>query len=180
VKGLTDLMGAAISARSEGLGHGAEFRVAFQPSGPPEARPAPAPASAPRRLRILVVDDNADVRDTLVEYLASLRGHEVAAAEDAEAGLERAVAFRPQVVFCDLGLPRLSGHEFARRARQGEALREAVLVALTGYGTDADKLRSAQAGFDHHLTKPLDLDELDRFLVEVGARGREAATLRRG
>ena len=179
VKGLAGLMGAEVSARSAGLGRGAEFRVRFLASAPGAADAAEPPVSggAARPLRILVVDDNADVRETLVEYLADLRGHRVASAGDCEAALAAAHEDPPEVVFCDVGLPRLSGHEFARRARQDPALKDTVLVALTGYGTDADKARSLEAGFHHHLTKPIDLEALDRFLLELAARGHAAASL---
>ncbi len=81
------------------------------------------------------------------------------------------------MVLCDVGLPRRSGHEFARLARQDPALQDTVLMALTGYGTDADRLRSQEAGFHHHLTKPIDLEALDRLLAEAAARGHAAPSL---
>lgn len=168
VKGLAELMGAEVEARSDGPGRGATFRVRFAPAEPPapawrpegSARPRPA-----RRRRILVVEDNEDVRESLVEYLAEVRGHEVESAGDGVTGLEKARAWAPEVVLCDVGLPRLSGYELARLARESPALQRATLVALTGYGSDGDRARSLQAGFHHHLTKPVDVDGLDAFLA---------------
>jgi CheY-like chemotaxis protein len=116
----------------------------------------------------------------MVEFLADLLGHEVEAAADGEAGLARARAWGPEVVLCDVGLPRLDGYGFARQARQSPALRGTILIALTGYGSDADRERTRQAGFDHHLTKPLDIGAMERLLAEIAAEGRAAPSLGAG
>jgi CheY-like chemotaxis protein len=123
------------------------------------------PSQGPRgRLRICIVDDNEDAAHTLQDVL-ELEGHEVHVAMDGQAGLSLALAVRPDVVLCDVGLPVLDGLEVARRLRAGGST--AVLVALTGYATAEDVQRAREAGFDHHLAKPTDLDRLDEVLAEA-------------
>ena len=114
--------------------------------------------------RILVVDDNVDAADSLGMVL-ELLGNEVRTAHDGEAGVEAAGGFRPDVVLMDIGMPRLNGYEAARRMREqswGEGL---FLVALTGWGQDEDRRRSASAGFDHHLVKPVAPATLAKLLA---------------
>jgi CheY-like chemotaxis protein len=135
----------------------------------PDAALGAAAPAAPRRdrvarRRILVVDDDADVREGFGEYLRSRLGHEVELAADGETGVARARSWRPEVVFCDIGLPRVDGYELARRLRAEPALRGTVLVAMTGYGGDGSDARAGDAGFDQRCTKPLDLDALEAFL----------------
>jgi CheY-like chemotaxis protein len=125
-----------------------------------------APLHAPGldALRILIVDDNEDVSDSLA-LLLRLAGHEVLTAADGLQALEAAASFAPEVVFLDIGLPRgLDGYEVARRLRHLPGGREAVLVALTGYGQADDLARSRAAGFDHHLVKPAEPEAVYRLL----------------
>jgi len=164
VKRLVELHGGSVSAASAGPGAGAEFVVRL-PARAGEALPAPAPSSplarptsarAPEaRRRVLVVEDNADAREALRVSL-TLAGHEVAEAADGPAGLEQLAACRPDVALIDVGLPGLDGYEVARRARQRDETRDVFLVALTGYGQAEDRRRALDAGFDRHLTKPVD------------------------
>ena len=116
-------------------------------------------------VRVLVVDDNVDAAQTLHEFLGHI-GHDSAVAHDGAAALELARAFHPQVALLDIGLPVMDGYELARRLRaqhDGAPLR---LIALTGYGQEDDRARSQEAGFDHHLVKPIALDALMPLLVE--------------
>lgn len=167
VRRLVELHGGRIEAHSEGLGKGSELVVHLpilpqrstesERKGDAEntaAGSTPSPgAAAPRR--ILVVDDNPDTADSLA-LLLRLRGYEVEVAYDGPAALETAASFRPQVVLLDIGLPGLDGYQVAERLRQERRLGRVRLVALTGYGREEDQLRAREAGFDHHLTKPVD------------------------
>jgi DNA-binding response OmpR family regulator len=113
---------------------------------------------------VLIVEDNEDSRVSLQRILQA-DGHLVSAARDARAGLEAAAAGSPNIAIVDIGLPGADGYQFARelRERLGSGVR---LIALTGYGTEADRKRAAEAGFDAHLTKPVDLDRLLALIVE--------------
>jgi PAS domain S-box-containing protein len=160
-----------VEARSDGPGKGSEFLVRLplahdRPSEPAAPEPA-APGTTP--LRILIVDDNHDGADTLAAVLR-LMGHEVDTAYDGHEGVEAAVRMQPDVVLLDIGLPRLNGYEAARRIRS-QGLRT-LLIAVTGWGQDEDRRRSRDAGFDHHLVKPVDPDELMRLLTELSNRPR--------
>jgi CheY-like chemotaxis protein len=115
---------------------------------------------------VLVVDDNEDAALSLA-LLLRLRGHEVTLAHDGPAALAAVAAQVPQVVFLDIGLPRMDGFEVARRLRQMPNLGGMLLVAMTGYGNDADRHRSAQAGFDHHLVKPVEPAFIEELLAFV-------------
>jgi CheY-like chemotaxis protein len=116
-----------------------------------------------RPLRVLVVDDCPDMRATL-RILLGLWGHEVAEAGDGHAALGLAATFRPDAVLLNIGLPRLDGYEVARRLRQLPGLGGVLLIAITGYGDDQAVAAARAAGFDHHLLKPFDPDELGRLL----------------
>jgi CheY-like chemotaxis protein len=118
----------------------------------------------------MVVEDNQDAADTLGELL-ELSGCRVAKAYDGRAAIELAETFQPEVVLCDLGLPEMDGYQVARELRRRSATAPARLIAVSGYGMDEDRRRSVEAGFDLHLTKPLNFDELGR-LLEVGAENR--------
>jgi CheY-like chemotaxis protein len=120
-------------------------------------------------LRVLVVDDNHDGADSLLLLLQAY-GLEPRVAYDGKSGLRLAREFRPDVVLLDLGMPRLDGYEVARRLRRDEGLHDALLVALTGYGSEEDRRLSAEAGFDLHLLKPADLGQLQRLLAEAAAQ----------
>jgi CheY-like chemotaxis protein len=121
-------------------------------------------------LRVLVVDDHEDTRESLA-LLLSMWGHVVRLAHDGPSALETSRDFRPQVVLLDIGLPRLNGWEVGRRLRQQEGPRPVLLVAVTGHAREQDQARSREAGFDAHLPKPCDPEELQRLLAVAGGVG---------
>jgi signal transduction histidine kinase/ActR/RegA family two-component response regulator len=174
VKGLAELHGGTVEARSAGLGHGSEFTVrlpvcAHQVSSPPLADPAP---TAPARRRVLIADDNRDAAESL-SLLLELSGHEVRIAHLGKTALSLAQTFRPDVALLDIGMPDLSGYEVARALRQELWATDLQLIALTGWGQADDRRSAMEAGFDHHLTKPIDPDRLDGLIA-----GRAAAPSR--
>jgi CheY-like chemotaxis protein len=134
-----------------------------------ESRPALVAAASPQALlRILVVDDNVDAAESLALILR-LRGHEVRTADRGLASIEIGAEFHPQVIILDLGMPGLNGYDTARRIRGEPWGKKVLLIALTGWGQPEDVRRSAEAGFDHHLTKPADLERLGRLIDAVPA-----------
>jgi PAS domain S-box-containing protein len=158
VKNIVELHGGRVEARSEGKGRGSEF-VVLLPLRTPGARtgqalPAPQPASAGVRRRIMLVDDNVDGAETLARLLGA-HGHEVRVFHEPIAALDAVRAFRPDLAVLDIGLPVLDGYELARRMRTLLDGHPCRLVALTGYGQEADKARSGEAGFEQHLVKPV-------------------------
>jgi PAS domain S-box-containing protein len=176
VRGVVELHGGTVEARSDGIGHGATFLLRLplaSPKASASASAGPTPANGETqpgaRLRILIIEDNRDTADSLQELL-TLLGHEAEAAYAGPAALELAPRFRPDVVLCDIGLPGLDGFEVARALRQHPATQRAYLVAQTGYGQDEDRRRTRAAGFDQHLRKPVELDELQRLLATVARR----------
>jgi CheY-like chemotaxis protein len=116
--------------------------------------------------RVLIVDDNEDAANSLAMIL-KLSGHETASAYTAADALERVAAFRPDVVLLDIGLPGMDGYEVAQKIRELPGLRDIRLVAVTGYGRSDDRLRAREAGFDDHLTKPVEFAVLDRTIAGV-------------
>ncbi len=156
VRSLVELHGGSVRAASAGVNAGSVFTVRLPLSGP-EAAPAPPAQAAPEAdgaaLRVLVVDDNRDAAETL-SALLGLMGHTAPVANDGHQALRMLPTFQPQVVFLDLGMPGLSGYEVARAIRKDPRYDGITLVALTGWGGQADRARSAAAGFDLHLTKP--------------------------
>jgi PAS domain S-box-containing protein len=164
VRRLVEMHGGTVAAHSGGPGQGSEFVVRLPLAvGRPEPRPAPAaPRPSPRR--ILAVDDNKDGARSLALVLR-MDGHEVEVAYDGPTALETAAAFQPEVVLLDIGLPKgMDGYEVARRLRGMKGLDKAMLLAVTGYGQDEDRLLSGEAGFTAHLVKPVDLDYLRQLL----------------
>ena len=170
VQRLVELHGGTVKAYST-PGQGSEFVVRL-PVMPTALLPLPAhpvaPPSATSR-KVLIVDDNVDAVQSLANLL-KLFGHEVQIAYDGQSGLEAAQATRPDVVLLDIGLPGLTGFEVAEQIRQQPALDGTVLVALTGYGRDADRQLSQEAGFDHHLVKPADFAEVQTILASIRVR----------
>jgi signal transduction histidine kinase len=165
VRGLVERHGGSVEVYSEGLGRGAELvvRLPLAPMTSDAVDGSGEHAVAPSGARsIVVVDDSADVRESLKDYLEIL-GHRVATAADGPAGVERIIETTPAFALVDIGLPGIDGYEVARRVR--DALGDSVtLVAITGYGQPRDKEAARQAGFDRHFTKPLDLDALRDLL----------------
>ena len=170
VRRLVDLHGGTVSAASEGVGRGSTFTVRLplivdEEAVPPSpALPAAVQEDAEASLRVLVVDDNIDAADTLGALL-DMVGHATRVANDGYQAIEVAQAFRPQVVFLDIGLPGMNGYEVARKLRELPGMERAILVALTGWGTREDRERSSEAGFDHHLTKPADMNAVESLLA---------------
>lgn len=165
VKGLVEMHGGRVSAQSQGLGLGCEIVVTL----PLAVAPADAPEKAPvvtgeSGASVLLIEDNVDAAQSLADIL-QLNGHRVRVAYDGTTGIEMALELRPDVVLCDIGLPDLNGYEVARRLRADQSLRSAKLIAVTGYAQYADKKKAMDAGFDAHLTKPPDLDELKKLLA---------------
>ncbi|HYU32991.1 MAG TPA: MEDS domain-containing protein, partial [Thermoanaerobaculia bacterium] len=172
VKGLVEMHGGEVQARSEGEGKGAELTMrlpllpeAERTAGREEVRAAaePAPEPSAEHRRILVVEDNPDAAAMMRDFL-ELAGHEVELAATGSAGVEAARQFHPEVVLCDLGLPGMNGYEVAAQLRRDPATAAAKLIAVTGYGREEDRRRSREAGFDLHLTKPVDPVQLRREL----------------
>jgi PAS domain S-box-containing protein len=164
VKGIVELHGGAVAAESAGTGKGTAFRVDL-PLAPEQVAAAPAPragtAPAPGH-RVLVVDDNHDAADSLAE-LVRVMGHDVVAAYDPETALARVETEPPDVVLCDLGLPRIDGFEVARRIRAAAPGR-VRLVAVSGYAQPEDVTRALEAGFDAHVAKPADPQRIEELL----------------
>ena len=181
VRRLVELHGGSVTVQSEGAGHGSTFILSL-PRAAAFGREALAPAAAadaqatPAGRRVLVVDDNVDAAETLGMMLA-LAGHETRIAHDGHRAIEAAREFLPQVAFLDIGLPGVSGLDVARRFRADPALAGTYLVALTGWGTEDDKRMCLESGFDLHLTKPVDVEAVERALAGwTGFSVAEAAT----
>jgi PAS domain S-box-containing protein len=172
VKSFVELHGGSVEARSGGPGRGAEFliRLPVAPERPALRGPPRTAVTMPRR-RVLVIEDNLDAAETLRDVLLTW-DHEVEVANDGREGVEKARAFRPDVVLCDIGLPVMDGYEVARALRADPALASAFLVAVTGYALPEDQLRAAEAGFDRHLGKPVPMDDIEEVLATAPQRGR--------
>ena len=165
-KGLVELHGGTIEARSEGAGQGSEFTVRLPRRVLPAAADSAANLSANEpcvRRRILMADDNRDAAQSLA-MLLELEGHEVTVVHDGHAAVEAFKEFRPEVVILDIGMPGLDGYEVARTVRQDSLGRAVTLVALTGWGQDRDKARALAAGFNHHFTKPVEPSRISELL----------------
>jgi PAS domain S-box-containing protein len=167
VRGIVELHGGSIAADSEGEGRGSCFTVRL-PLAKVDALPEPSVLPPPPPARILVVDDNADAAEMLLMAL-ELFGCEVRAAHSAQAALAMAQEFAPEVALLDIGLPDLNGYELARRLRATESGQHMRLIAATGWGQEKDRQRAFDAGFDHHLTKPIDFERLRSVLGPPGA-----------
>jgi PAS domain S-box-containing protein len=170
VRRLVEMHGGSVVAHSEGPGTGSEFVVRLpllpRPAGgqtvPQAVGRRDGAAPAPRR--ILVVDDSADAADSLAMMLR-LDGHDVRVAHDGPRSLELAAADPPDVALLDIGMPGMDGYELARRFRADPALRDVLLVAVTGWGQEEDRRRTKEAGFDHHLVKPVETGVLETLLA---------------
>jgi CheY-like chemotaxis protein len=172
VKGLVELHDGSVQAASEGPGRGSEITIRL----PRECIPVPPeqggrdPTRAGRMHRILVIEDNGDAAESM-KILLGLVGHRVETASTGAAGVEVARTFHPQVVLCDIGLPGgMDGYAVAQRLRQEPALASVHLIALTGYAQEDDQRCAREAGFDRHMTKPVDFNELQAVLASLPVR----------
>lgn len=177
---LTEMHGGRIEVSSAGPGQGSEFVIRLPTlAGEPPATDSAGETETSRhvRRRILVVDDNADSRDSLALAL-TVAGHIVREAEDGPKALVEAAEFRPEVAVLDIGLPGMDGYELARRLRSQSAPRGIMLIALTGWGQEEDRQRGREAGFDTYMVKPASPDAILAALRHLGSRpsaGRGAA-----
>jgi PAS domain S-box-containing protein len=174
VKNLVELHGGTVAAISQGLGAGTEIVVSLplhreiRQACPVEDNGDEAAKKSFAGRRLLVVDDNRDAATTLA-MLLRLQGCEVHVANDGLAALEAAAHYQPELIFLDIGMPGMDGYEVARRIRRTPGLKHIVLAALTGWGQQEDRRRSAEAGFDHHLVKPVQPGTLESILASVGS-----------
>jgi len=173
VKNLVEMHSGTVEVHSEGIGRGSEFvvRLPLLPDAPIAETPEPVSTAATENAakpssakRILVVDDNRDSADSMAMIL-QIDGYATHTAYDGLQALEVAASFRPDVVLLDIGLPGLNGYEACRRIREQASGRPLQLVALTGWGQDEDRKKTAEAGFDVHLVKPVDYDQLLKLLA---------------
>ena len=170
-RNLVNLHDGSLTARSDGPGLGSEFVVRLPNRTPlpseleTEKRVADHPAG--RVCRVLVVDDNVPSAESLC-LIMKLWGHECRVTHSGPEALEEAEIFKPDVILLDIGLPGMDGYAVARDLRNRPELETTLLIAMTGYGRDEDRMRSRNAGFDHHLVKPLDLDALEVLLARFG------------
>ena len=176
VKRLTEMHGGTVEVTSGGAGLGTEFTVTLPVAHYDGAR-EPAPVvpratrtQAPANCRVLIVDDNVDSA-AMLNYLLPGWGYITEVAHSGTEAIERARAFDPHIILLDIGLPEMSGYEVAHRLRQDPAHASTVLVALTGYGQEEDRRRTHEAGFAAHLTKPVDVEALNRMLIAVCEKG---------
>jgi PAS domain S-box-containing protein len=170
VKRLVEMHGGTVAARSDGPGKGSEFTIELPTvADDVEERAAPRPESrpwehAPTALHVLVVDDNLDTATGMTKLLGA-SGYRVTTAHDGPTALDVARAERPDVILIDIGLPGMDGYRVTQELRKDECCKEAVIIAISGYGQEQDRRRSRQAGIDHHLVKPVDYDDLLALLA---------------
>ncbi|HVE53566.1 MAG TPA: ATP-binding protein [Ramlibacter sp.] len=172
---LVQMHGGSLEASSPGPRLGSTFTIRLpvaaevQPPSEPAGALAPDASSEARPLRVVVVDDNVDAAETFALVLG-MSGHQTSMAHSGPQALELIASFRPDVVFLDIGLPGMSGYDVARQLRSRPESRALTIVALTGWGSEADRARARQAGFDHHLTKPVELAAASSILDQVAER----------
>jgi two-component system CheB/CheR fusion protein len=169
VRTLVEMHGGGVSMKSGGRGKGSTFEVRIPMSSAPDksaaaGTPAQLAHCAERYRRVLVVEDNQDIRESSCDIL-TMAGFEVTGVSTGAEALEKAPTLAPNVVLLDVGLPGMSGYDVARRLRQMPALVDALLIAITGYDTPEARAQSSAAGFDHHMCKPFNFDELERLLT---------------
>lgn len=169
VKRLIAMHGGSIHATSDGPGRGSEFSVRLpvivETAPTSEHRGADVDARSATKRRILIVDDNVDSAQSLA-MLLNFSGNETATAYDGVTAVEATQSFRPDILLLDISLPKMDGHEVARRIREQDWGKQMILVALTGWGQEEDRRRSKEAGFDEHMLKPVDYEALMKFLAK--------------
>ena len=168
VKQLVEMHGGSVSAASEGEGKGSEFIVRLPLAAPTEITSQPDKEAkmtegleSPKK-KILIIDDNIDVSE-MVKALLSMEGHDVRVAHDGESGIETAKEYQPDVCLCDIGLPDIDGYELGRQLRV--LLPDTKLIAFSGWGQDSDRQRSKEAGFDEHVVKASNIDQLIKLIA---------------
>jgi CheY-like chemotaxis protein len=168
VKRLVELHGGSIAAFSDGDGNGSEFIVELSRVNAlsDALEPQHGLVSTSRGLRILIADDNEDAAESLMQLL-EMMGNSVLRANDGLQAVAMAQEMRPEIVILDIGMPRLNGFEACRRLRAQPWSNDVVMIALTGWGQADDRRRSMDAGFDHHLVKPIDPLVLERLLSNL-------------
>ncbi|MEP7206417.1 MAG: PAS domain S-box protein [Casimicrobiaceae bacterium] len=182
VKNITEMHGGSVEARSPGLGCGSEFVIRLPAARPLQGVPTEivvrsTDAHVAAGSTVLVIDDNRDAANSLA-ILLRLQGHAVQVAYDGATGIELAKVHHPGLVFLDIGMPGMDGYAVARRIRGTPGLEDVVLAALTGWGQKDDRRRTAEAGFDHHLVKPVDPSVVEALLAALGPRARRADAAR--
>jgi CheY-like chemotaxis protein len=173
VKGFVELHGGRVEAQSAGLERGSEFVVSLpaglaDPASPADPAPAQMQASQPQSRGVVVADDNRDGAE-IMALLLNLSGYEVYIAHSGTEALALAAQHRPSIAILDIGMPGMNGYEVATRIRDEPWGAGIQLIAVTGWGQDEDKRKALDAGFDHHLTKPIDPDELQRLMTPAPA-----------
>jgi signal transduction histidine kinase/CheY-like chemotaxis protein len=167
VRSLVELHGGSVTADSAGAGQGSTFTIRVPCLAPVQGvAVAPVATAAPlarEGLRVLLADDNVDAADTMSAVL-EMSGHAVRTVYSGQEALDLAAAFAPDVMLLDIGMPGMSGYELAQRLRADGRYANTILVALTGWGSESDRVQAMQAGFDHHLTKPVDHHALEPLL----------------
>ena len=170
VRKLVEMHGGTVEAQSAGLGKGSEFTVRLPVLSSRTGRSQVLSDEKKKRpdsgWRVLVVDDNIDSADSIA-MLLQVSGHDVRVAYSGQGALDTAVDYQPDIILLDIGLPGMDGYEVARRLRAHTQLKRVKLIAVTGYGQEADRLQSQEAGFDYHLVKPVDAQKLQDLLVEL-------------
>ncbi len=172
VKHLVELHGGTVNCSSPGPGKGSTFEVRLplmQARPMASERPSDAQPMASGQLKLMIVDDNVDAAEALGMLLASC-GHEVRVEHESRRALEHALLDRPDACLLDIGLPEMDGNELARHLRSRPETAGVTLIAITGYGQEGDRQRSAQAGFDHHLVKPILMEQLAELLAGIQPR----------
>jgi signal transduction histidine kinase/ActR/RegA family two-component response regulator len=170
VKNLVEMHDGTVEAHSAGMGHGSEFvvrlPVTYETPQPQPKTPSHETFATTTVRRVLVVDDNRDAAESLALFL-KLSGHDTYIAHDGLEAVDKAALLSPDIILLDIGLPKINGFEAARRIREQSQGKKPVLVALTGWGQDADRQKSRQAGFNAHIVKPVDPDVLANLMVEL-------------
>jgi CheY-like chemotaxis protein/anti-sigma regulatory factor (Ser/Thr protein kinase) len=173
VRRLTELHGGTVRVASEGPGRGACFSIELplSPGRPPRVGGDADPHGRLEQRTVLIIEDNDDTRDVL-RFMLEVEGARVETAAAGETGVRAADAFQPEIILCDIGLPDIDGMEVARRIRSHPDLARVRLIALTGYGQTEDVRQAVDAGFDAHLTKPINLDQLLALLTGAASGDR--------